>query len=474
MEDTKHLDATALAELVRRKEVSPLELVDEAIGRIERINPRLNAVVTPMFEQARADASKPLPEGPFTGVPFLVKDILATVAGVRMTSGSAALARFVPTSDSTLISRFRKAGLVFVGKTNTPEFGFLPTTEPRFLGACHSPWDLGRTTGGSSGGSASAVAAGLVPMAHASDGGGSIRIPASCCGLFGLKPTRARVSLGPALGDIMNGLVIEHALTRSVRDCAALLDAVAGPAPGDPYVAPERVRPYREEVGAPPGKLRIALSTEPVMGGEVHPACLAAARDAASLCAELGHEVVEARPKVDASLLGPMFIVVWSSGAAATLDSFAFLLGKPIAETDVEPLSWALAEMGRSQPASRYLLAIAYLQGLSRGIARFMKDFDVWLTPTLAEPPCPLGSFDAKPGEPLAGLERAAAFSPFTPMANVTGQPAMSVPLTWSEEGLPVGVQFAGRYGDEATLFRLAAQLEQARPWSNRRPPVHA
>jgi amidase len=468
--DLAWADATAQAELVRRGEASPLELVSAAIARIERLDPRLNAVIHRMFDRARRAASGPLPDGPFRGVPFLVKDILAAVEGEPLASGSVSMRDYVAPGDSWLVDRYRKAGLVIVGKTSTPEFGFLPTTEPRLHGATRNPWDLTRTTGGSSGGSAAAVASGMVPFAHANDGGGSIRIPASCCGLFGLKPTRGRTTLGPALGDVMGGLVCEHALTRSVRDSAALLDAVHGPGPGDPYFAPPPARPFLAEVGADPGRLRVAFSTATLSGAAAHPDCVAAVADAARLCEQLGHHVEEASPPVDAAMFTMMFTAVWAAGAGAALDGLSFLTGRPITPGLVEPLSWALAEMGRATPAPRYLMATAYLQQLSRAVARFMLRHDVLLTPVLAEPPLPLGSFEPTADNPLAALARAASFAPFTPLQNVTGEPAMSVPLHWNAQGLPIGVQFVARCGDEATLFRLGAQLEQARPWAHRRP----
>ena len=469
------LDATAQAELVRRKEVKPIELVEAAIERIERLNPELNAVVTAMYDLAREAAAGALPDGPFAGVPFLLKDLLAEYAGVPLTEGSTFLAgHYVPDHDSELVARDKRAGLIVVGKTNTPEFGILPTTEPRLFGPSRNPWDRSRTTGGSSGGSAAAVAAGLVPMAHGNDGGGSIRIPASCCGVFGLKPTRARNPLGPRFGDMFSGLVCEHALTRSVRDSAALLDATAGPDVGDPYCAPPPARPFLAEVGANPGRLRIAFTAAASNGAPVHTDCVRAVQDGAALCAGLGHEVVEAAPVLDEEVLTQAFITLWSAGCAWSIDDWARLTGRTPAGELFEPLTWALAEMGRMNTAPEYLLAVQDLQRQAREVARFFVEYDVWLSPTLAEPPLPLGSFDPTPDNPLNGLWRSATFVPFTPITNVTGQPAMSVPLYWNTEGLPIGTHFVGRFGDEATLFRLAAQLEAARPWAGRRPPVSA
>lgn len=462
-------DATALAELVRQGEVTPRELVLEAIARIEARNEALNAVVTPMFEAALARADGPLPDGPFRGVPFLLKDLGPAYAGVRMTSGSAFLADVVPDFTAELALRFERAGLVIVGKTNTPELGIVPTTESRLLGPCKNPWDLERSPGGSSGGSAAAVAAGFVPMAHANDGGGSIRIPASCCGVFGLKPTRARTPLGPKLGDAMSGLVCDHAVTRTVRDSAALLDAVDGPDPGGPYVAPPKARPFLAEVGAPPGRLRIARMAASPIGTPVAPECAQAVDDTARLCESLGHEVVDAAPVLDGFALLQSFMAVWTSGVAMTLEAYTRLRRRAPAPGELEPLTAMYAEMGQKVKAHEYLLAIAHLQQVTRTMAAFLEPYDVLLTPTLGDVPLPLGTLAGE--DTSAASLRAASYVPFTPLANVTGLPAMSVPLAWTAAGLPVGSHFIGRRGDEATLFRLAAQLEEARPWAGRRPP---
>jgi len=473
-EEFAYMDATAQAERVQSGEVKPAELVEAAIERAELLNPKLNAIVTPMYEHARDAAKGSLPDGPFRGVPFLLKDLVATYAGVRMTSGSRFLRDYVPERDSELVIRLKRAGLVILGKTNTPEFGILPTTEPLLFGATHNPWNLDRSPGGSSGGSAAAVAAGIVPFAHANDGGGSIRIPASCCGLFGLKPTRARNPLGPEVGDIMGGLVVEHAVTRSVRDSAALLDATAGPDVGDPYWAPPPRRPYVEEVKSDPGRLRIAFSTKAPSGAKIHPDCINAVHDAAKLCVELGHEVTEAAPEINGPMLIQAFTTVWAAGSASGIDAFAFLTGQPPKAEQFEPLTWGLYEMGRQVTGPAYLLAQMVLQRIARDVARFMEKYDAWLTPTLAEPPLPLGTFESGADNPLRGFYRAVDYVPFTPIANSTGQPGMSVPLYWNSEGLPVGTHFFGRFGDEALLFRLAAQLERVRPWADRRPAVHA
>ncbi len=473
MDEFALLDATAQADLVRRKEIKTVELLDAAIARIERLNPTLNAVVTPLYDQAREAASGPLPDGPFAGVPFLLKDLGVEYAGAPLRAGSAFLRDYVSPDDSELVRRYKRAGLIILGKTNTPELGLVPTTEPLLFGPTHNPWDTSRTPGGSSGGSAAAVASGLVPAAHGNDGGGSLRIPASCCGLFGLKPTRARLPVSPG-SDIAGALGQDHVLTRSVRDSAALLDATAGPDLGAPYWAPPPVRPFAQEVSADPGHLRIAFATQTLTGVPLHPDCVAAVRDAAALCTDLGHELAEAAPAIDGERLTQAFDTVWAAGCARTLDGLSRLHDRELTPALFEPLTWALYDRGRRVSASDYLLAVADLQQASRDVARFLLDYDLWLTPTLGEPPLPLGALAPAPDDPLAGYFRAFAFVPFTPLANASGQPAMSVPLYWNSEGLPVGVHFLAPFGDEATLFRLAAQLEAARPWANRRPPLSA
>jgi amidase len=468
------LDATAQAALIRTKQITAHELVSAAIAQVEQLNPQLNAVITPMFERALANAQQPLPDSPFAGVPFLLKDLQAAYEGVPMSAGSRWLKDFKPNGDSELVKRYKRAGLIVIGKTNTPEFGLLPTTEPALFGATRNPWDTTRTSGGSSGGSAAAVAARMVAVAHANDGGGSIRIPASCCGVFGLKPTRGRNPLGPHFGDIFSGLVAEHAVTISVRDSAALLDATAGYDAGDPYLAPVPTRPFAQEVGADAGKLRIAFSLTPPNNTAVHPDCIAAVHDAAKLCEQLGHHVTEAAPQLHGEMLGKAFFTVWAAGCAWTIDSYSFAVGGKPADDQIEPLTRVMIELGRKRSAPEYLLAVQTLQIFARRVAQFMNDYDVMLTPVLAEPPVPLGTFGATPEDAMAGMKRSGAFSPFTALQNMTGQPAVSVPLYWNEAGLPIGVQFAARYGDEATLFRLASQLEAARPWADKRPSVSA
>ena len=467
------MDATAQAALVREGQVTAEELVAGAIERIERLNPALNAVITPAYDQAMSAVSAGLPSGPFTGVPYLLKDLVAEAAGIRFCEGSRFLKDNVSTVDSELVLRLRRAGLVILGKTNTSEFGMTPTVENALFGATRNPWNLDHTTGGSSGGSAAAVASGMVSMAHANDLGGSIRIPASCCGLFGLKPSRARNPLGPLYGDAIGGFAVEHAVTRSVRDSAALLDATSGPALGDPYPAPPVNGPFLDEVGSPPGKLRIAFSTTPAEGRALHPECRTAVEEAAKLCAELGHEVferdlTELTPEVGEAI-GRMF-----AGAIGWIVAYwARHLGRAPRPGELEPFTRALHEHGRKVSAGAYMLALTDLQAFTRRVATAFEAFDVWLWPTLAQPPPALGAMVGTEKQPWAGNDVAAELLGFPLItANITGHPAMSVPLHWSAGGLPVGVHFLGRYGDEATLFRLAGQLEQARPWADRHPPV--
>jgi amidase len=412
-------------------------------------------------------------------VPFLLKDLGAggRFDGSPSHLGNRALrdAAFVyRDGDSHVVQRLRGAGFIVVGKTNTPELGLGPTTEPRLYGPTRNPWDPTRTPGGSSGGAGAAVASAMVPMAHGNDAGGSIRVPAACCGVFGLKPTRARNPLGPRYGDIMGGLIAEHALTRSVRDSALLLDATAGPDLGDPYAAPPRARAFAREVETPPGHLRVAFSTRTLLGADVHPDCGAAVDDVARLLDSLGHRVVEASPAIEGEEFWRVFTSALSVGFTWAVDDWSRRLGRTPAPELFEPFTWAFVDRGRRFSAPEYLVLVQDLQRISRQVARFFVDHDVWLTPTLSEPPPPLGTFTYTGQDPFALRRRMAEFTPFTYVANATGQPAMSVPLVWSATGLPIGSQFTGRFGDEATLFRLAAQLEAARPWGGRRPALSA
>ena len=495
-------DATSLAELVRNGETTAGELLDVAVARLARWNPRINAVVIPLEERARQQIRRGIRDAPFAGVPFLVKDLDGFLAGAEFTASSRSLEGYVPERDSELFTRYQNAGLMIFGKTNTPEFGLVGTTESHMRGPARNPWQTFYTPGGSSGGSAAAVSARIVPMAHAGDGGGSIRIPASACGLFGLKPSRGRTPMGPDETEQWSGLVQRHALTVTVRDSAKLLDVTLGADSGSPYVAPPPERPYSEEVKRNPGVLRIAFSTGSLLGKTVHPECAKAVTETARLLADLGHEVVEAAPPVDREALSEAFLVTLASCTAAIVREVSRMRGRPVRARDIEPATQFLARLGESLPAAAYETARLQMQAGARALAPFFEQYDVFVDATMAHPPARIGE-SALPRmletairlfAPVAprrlmmsvldhfaadALERTAN----TMLFNMSGQPSMSVPLAWSSagmpndvkllwsnEGLPIGVQFTARYGDEATLFRLAAQLEMARPWRERIP----
>ncbi len=495
MNDYSSYDALALAEMVRTKQVSPRELVEASIERIESLNPRLNAVVHKMYDEARRQADSSAGDGRFRGVPFMLKDLLSWYDGAPTSSGSRLYEGWIPPHDTEIVQRYRRAGVIVVGKTNTPEFGLTPFTEPELFGPTVNPWDTTRTTGGSSGGSAAAVASGMVPWAGGGDGGGSIRIPASCCGIFGLKPTRGRTPAGPVIGELWQGAAIEHCITRSVRDSAAMLDAISGPDIGAPYWAPASERPFLEEVSRHPGKLRIAVTSTPFLGHDVHPDCVTALADATRLLESLGHEVVEAAPTVDKDEFNRAFLTVVCGEVRSDILEAKKRLGRAAGSSDVEFTTWGLNLLGASISAGEFVKAERYLRSASRGVGAFFEKYDVLMTPTLSVPPFKTGSLQPKPHERallkvlgklragnvlklLGALEQSAKTIfdaiPYTPLFNVTGQPAMSVPLHWNSENLPIGIHFVGRYGDEATLFRLAGQLEEARPWATRRPPITA
>jgi amidase len=478
MSDTAHVSACELADRVRRGDTNPVELVDDAIARIEALNPTLNAVIHTRFEEARAEAADPgLPDGPFRGVPLLVKDLDGSLAGAPLHLGNRRLREIghVADHDSELVARLRRAGFVVVGKTNTPEFGLLPTTEPQAYGPTRNPWALDRSPGGSSGGSAAAVAAGMVPVAHAGDGGGSIRTPASHCGLVGLKPSRGRTTLGPDLGEAWAGLVTRHVLTRTVRDCAAVLDVIAGGAPGDPYVAPPPARPYADEVGAEPGRLRIGVRTETPSGlAVVDSRVVDAVEGAAELLESLGHHVEPAWPAgLDAAALVESFAVVYAAHVVFDVHLLARILGREVGTDDVEPFTWMHYEAGRAISAADYVEALRVAHEWARGMAAWWQDFDLLLTANTAEPAPRLGDIVDADADPLRAYERAIPFAAFTVPSNVTGQPAISVPLARSPEGLPIGVQLVADQHREDVLVRVAAQLEAARPWADR-PPLSA
>ncbi len=483
-------DGLGLAALVRNGDVSPKDLIACAVERIEALNPTLNAVVNRMFASAYRTAEGSLLEGPFSGVPFLLKDLLAAFGGRPLTASCRFLSGYTPVKDSELVARYKRAGLIVLGQTNVPEFGIMPVTEPRFRGPAHNPWNLAHTPGGSSGGAAAAVAAGIVPMAHGNDGGGSIRIPASCCGLFGLKPTRGRNPLGPDVGDCWCGFVQDHVLTRSVRDSAAMLDATHGQDPGAPYSAPPVAGPFRDEVGRDPGRLRIAFTAKSLFGRSTHPDCAAAVEDAAALCQSLGHSVEEASPVFDREHLVHCFLVLLAAETARMIGWAGRQVGRLPRPDGFEPQTWILGLIGRKLSAAEHAEALEEAHMAGRRVASFFQTFDLLMTPTMAYPPVRLGHFDltAVQALQLALLRRlplrrlldkvldvlsGEVFEATgnTMLFNMTGQPAASVPLCWNDAGLPIGIQFVARFGDEATLFRLAGQLEQARPWFDRRPP---
>jgi len=478
MTDVAWLDATAQAELVRKGDISPRELVDDAIARIERLNPTLNAVIHPRFDKARADAAA-LAAGPFRGVPFLLKDILGMQSGEPYHMGLRRLRDLgvMLPIDSYFTQKIQSAGFVILGRTNVPELGTLCQTESEAYGPCRNPWNLDHSTGGSSGGSSCAVAAGLVPAAHANDGGGSIRIPASECGLVGLKPSRGRTSFGPAAGAPVGGMVSDGVVTRSVRDTAAILDALAGNMPGDTFVAPPPLRPYSDEVGAPSGTLRIGLMTAPPGGAfQPHADCVAAANTAAKTLASLGHHVEEAHPDaLDQPELGHHFTVMYSTHIARTVELIGSLTGGPFIEAELDAVNWGMKILGDATPALQYLATVDWLYEFTRRIAEWHAGgFDLLLTPTIAEPPPRLGELVPTPTNALAVGMRASQIACWTLPFNLTGQPAISLPLHWNADGLPIGVQLVAAYGREDVLLRVAVVLEDAMPWRNRRPALAA
>ena len=472
--ELSRMDATAQADLVRTGQVTATELVESAIDRIEALNPLLNAVISTSYDEALRRAAGPL-DGRLAGVPYLLKDLVVERAGTPFTEGSRSLVGNVSTVTSELAARLERAGLVVLGRTNTPEFGMVPTCEPELYGPTHNPWSLDHSTSGSSGGSAAAVASGMVPAAHGNDVGGSIRYPASACALFGLKPTRARVPLGPLYGDVVAGMGIEHALTRTVRDSALLLDLTAGPMPGDPYPAPPLDRPLVAEVGADPGRLRIAVSTRRADGRDPHPDSVAAVETAAGLLAGLGHEIEEADLPGLTGDVGSAIGVVYDALGAWIARYWSDVLGHEPTEDEVEPLAWAYWHAGLGVSAADYLRAVEKIQRFARTVAGFLTTYDVFLTPTLSAPPAPIGWITSTREDPYRAARRGGDTVAYAGVvANLTGNPAMSVPMTWTADGLPMGVHVLGRFGDEATLIRLATQVETARPWADRFPPVHA
>jgi amidase len=465
-------DGVGLAELVRKGEVSPAELVEAAIDRIERHNGTLNAVVYKAYDEARAMAATALPNGPFRGVPFLVKDLLIGVAGWPRSSGSRFAAKFVDAADTGLMRRYRAAGVIPLGKTNTPEFGITGTTESAYLGPCRNPWNPAHSTGGSSGGSAAAVAAGIVPVAHGGDGLGSIRIPASCCGLVGLKVTRDRNPHLPDGYDFAQGNVVEHVLTRTLRDCAAMLDATGVPEPASPYAPPAKAGPYLDEIGRAPGRLRIAWSSATANGRPVQPEIQTLLEGVVATLEKLGHEMVPQGLGIDQRALYAAMAPLAAANFAAGMDRLVRQIGREPEPEELEPLTWASLKAGRAVTGADALWSLQERRMAARGVLALFESFDVYLTPVMGAPPPPLGHISPVTVEPSEIRRRNGALFPFTAPFNFTGQPSLSLPLCRSSTGLPVGMMFTARYADEARLFRLAGQLERECPWRERRPGI--
>jgi amidase len=472
MQDYSSYDATALAELVRTGEVSAVELVDAAIARIERLDGQINAIVYRDFERARDMAARPLPAGPFTGVPFIVKDFGIGVAGWQRTNGSRFCAGRVDPEDTGLARRYREAGVVMLGRGASSEYGIIGNVETALFGPTRNPWNPGHIAGGSSGGSAAAVAAGIVPMAHASDGLGSIRIPAACCGLVGMKPTRDRVPNLPDGFDYAMGFCVDHVVTRSVRDSAIMLDATGVPEPGSPYAVPAKAGLYRDEIGRRVEKLRIAWSAETPSSQPIEPSVRAVLERTASTLASLGHEVREEGLGVDHRAIARARAPVSAANFAAGMRRIIDEVGREPREDELEPMTWAALQGSRQVTGEQAFWGYQELRMLTRGVVQRFDTFDVYLCPVMSAPPPPIGFSDPATVPPREINKRQAALYPFAAVLNFTGQPSISLPLGMSDDGLPIGMMFTGRYADEATLYRLAAQLEKEMPWAERRPAV--
>lgn len=470
IDDYVGYDAMGLAALIRSGQVSVDEVHIAARAAIAAVNPSINALAAPLFD-APLDYNR---DGPFAGVPFVIKDVGAHAAGVPQRMGTRLLpADFSFPEDTELMKRFRAAGLATIGRTTTPEWGFSPSAEALVYGPTRNPWDTTRSSGGSSGGSCALVAARGLPVAHANDGGGSIRIPAALCGLVGLKPTRGRVSLAP---NISFTISIEFAVTHTLRDAAALLDAVEGHGIGERFEIARPATPYAREVGADPGKLRIAVSPKGWAQVPIDPACVAAVEKTAKLLADMGHHVEEATPRFDFAAYDAAFQLMFVTGMPARVNALAKLVGATPSPDNLEATSWSAYELGKGLPVTVLLEADQVMNTTSRAVGAFFQDYDVLLTPSVSRPAWPLGYMNANDPnvDALSWIRKGFALVPFSNLFNVTGHPAMSLPLCMSDDGLPIGLQFVARYGDEATLFRLAAALEQAMPWAGRRPPVCA
>lgn len=470
MQDYERFDAVGLAALVARREVSPQELLDAAIGRVEAVNARVNAVVAKHYDEARAAIRRGLPAGPLQGVPFLLKDLHALLDGTVTSNGCRFFADNRADHDSELVARYKRGGLVIFGKTNTPEFGLTTTTEPQLHGPTRNPWSLDHIAGGSSGGAAAAVAAGIVPAAHASDGGGSIRIPASCCGLYGLKPTRARNPHGPDRGEGWSGMSTEHVVTRSVRDSAAILDLTSGPDVGAPYFATPPHTPFLAAMGGAGPSLRVGLITRTATDEPIDPECERGVRDAARMLEGLGHRVEASSLTGIEAGFGPAFRVIIAGNTRAAIEAHAARVGRQPSPDELEKVTWAMFEGGARASAADYARAVAAVHRSGRQLAGMFETYDLLLSPTLPKPPQPIGAFSMMSDDLDAYGREVAYFTSFTAIVNIAGNPAASLPLHWTPGGLPVGVQLVARYGDEATLLRVSAQLEQERPWFARRP----
>lgn len=478
MDDLARLDATATAALVRRGEMSASEVVDAAIARVEALNPEINAVVIDLFDKARARAAGGLPDGPFRGVPFLWKDIGLTIVGEPYYVGT----RFLKDHDhraavtSHLAQRYLDAGVVSLGRTNVPEDGTIVTTEPLSFGPTRNPWNPAHSTGGSSGGSAAAVASGMVPAAHGNDGGGSIRLPASECGLVGLKPSRGRISQGPAIGQSWAGATVEGTLTRTVRDTAGFLDATSGPTPGDPFVAPAPVRPYVEEVGAPVERLRIGVATSTDGTGPAHPECVTAVEAALTQLDAMGHDVdTGAKPPIDDPGFGPSYVTIVAAWVARDIQQWGEWVGEEVPVEALEPHNAVLDQLARAYSATDYVASVQWLEAFTRRVNEWWAaGWDLLVTPTVGEPPPRLGEFAPDPENPAAALLRCMPLIPYLSPFNVSGQPAISLPLHQNAAGLPIGVQLVAAWGREDLLLRVSAALEEAMPWAGRTPAVFA
>jgi Asp-tRNA(Asn)/Glu-tRNA(Gln) amidotransferase A subunit family amidase len=470
-DEYRQRDATALARLIAKGEVSASTVLEAAIARAETVNGSINAIVHKAYDRARKAVAAGLPSGPLTGVPYLIKDLGFFEQGEPATYGSSSYAGFVADHDSAYVRRCKQAGLLFMGRSSSPEFGLSPNTEPRLYGSCRNPWNLAYSAGGSSGGAAAAVSAGILPMAHATDGGGSIRIPAAQCGLFGLKPSRGRVSMAPDAGEGWGGMSVGHVVSRSVRDSALMLDCTAGYEPGDPYTAPPPAGSFSEALGRPPPRLKIAMMLKDHRGAQPHPECRKAVEGAANLCEGLGHVVEEADPNIDLVALRQQNTAIAAANTARALSLRWKALGREPNSNDVEAATWAVYNRGIAVTGIQYVEAIAATHAVGRKMAAFLAGYDVILSTVVAAPPPRLGYFDMN-GDVATFTERVTAYLGVTPVHNACGTPAMSVPLHWTPEGLPVGVHFAGRYGEEGTLLQLAGQLETARPWFDRVPAL--